>query len=325
MSPRRRLGVALLVDPPVAHEVNGLRRALGDGLIEAVPPHLTLVPPVNVRAGSVVEAVDVVRRAAYAQEGPLVLELGPVASFHPDSPVLYLAVGGLAGPGAAGPGGPGGPPPGGLARLQRDVLAGPLARPLRWPWVPHVTVADDASAPQVAGALAALGSYVASVSFDRVVLMEEVGHRWQPLADACLGPPGVIGRGGLEIEVTEGRTLGPDALAMVQAQPEAPATPLPAAGVVLTARREGLVAGVAATWHDGYPGGAVHVGVMVAAGARRQGVGRALVMALEVALARRGWGQGHVRGHGSPGFFARCSAWSHGFEPAGINGPAPGH
>ena len=50
MSPRHRLGVALLLDPPGSFEVDGLRRALGDTALGAVPAHVTLVPPVNVRS-----------------------------------------------------------------------------------------------------------------------------------------------------------------------------------------------------------------------------------------------------------------------------------
>jgi hypothetical protein len=49
--PRVRLASALLVPEPFAREIDGLRRALDDD-IDRVPPHLTLVPPVNVRVGS---------------------------------------------------------------------------------------------------------------------------------------------------------------------------------------------------------------------------------------------------------------------------------
>src|ERR687897_367343 len=46
--PRRRLGVALVLPEPVATEIDGLRRALGDATLGRIPAHLTLVPPVNV-------------------------------------------------------------------------------------------------------------------------------------------------------------------------------------------------------------------------------------------------------------------------------------
>ena len=101
---------------------------------------------------------------------PIAVELGPVTTFMPASPVVYLAVGG--------------PDLDRLARLRQAVVAGPMLRPDHWPWVPHVTLTDDAPADRIEAALAALFSYRASTVFDRVVLLEEREHRWQPLADA---------------------------------------------------------------------------------------------------------------------------------------------
>ncbi len=189
MSPRHRLGVALLLDPPGSLEVDGLRRALGDTALGAVPAHVTLVPPVNVRTEDLGLALQVLRRAATDQSGPIAVELGPVTTFMPASPVVYLAVGG--------------PDLDRLARLRQAVVAGPMLRPDHWPWVPHVTLTDDAPADRIDAARAALFSYSAATVFDRVVLLEEREHRWQPLADACLGRAAVVGRGGLELEIVE--------------------------------------------------------------------------------------------------------------------------
>ena len=50
MANRHRLGVAVVIDPPVADEINGLRRAVRDGALDRIAPHVTLVPPVNVPA-----------------------------------------------------------------------------------------------------------------------------------------------------------------------------------------------------------------------------------------------------------------------------------
>jgi 2'-5' RNA ligase len=82
--PRRRLGVVLLVPGPVAVEVDGLRQACGDGALERVASHLTLVPPVNVRDERVRDALDVVRGAA-ASARPVTVTLGPPATFAPAS------------------------------------------------------------------------------------------------------------------------------------------------------------------------------------------------------------------------------------------------
>jgi 2'-5' RNA ligase len=89
--PKRRLGVVLLVPPPWAAEIDGLRRALGDGALGRIAPHLTLVPPVNVREEDVPAALAVLRSAAAEVDGPsLVVRLGPAATFSPENPVVYL-------------------------------------------------------------------------------------------------------------------------------------------------------------------------------------------------------------------------------------------
>ncbi len=317
MSPRHRLGVALLLDPPGSVEVDGLRRALGDSSLEAVAPHLTLVPPVNVRSGDLGQALGVVRRAAAAEEGPLDLDLGPVATFVPATPVVYLAVGGA--------------DLDRLARLRSAVVSGPFLRPDRWPWVPHVTLADQALAEEAGAALAALRHYRTHISFDRVVVLQEKHHRWHPLADAALGPPAVVGRGGLELEITEGRMPGPDVMAMAENQlvgiddtevrsnlaefVGALGAGQPTQGVVLTGRREGGVAGAAVAWQSGQTGGPVNVTVLVDQACRRQGVGRALLAALEVSVRRRDWAVEAVRGYGPTEFFRQSSGWIRLVEP----------
>lgn len=164
-----RLGVALLLPADLAGEIDGLRRALGDGARERIPPHITLVPPVNVREEQVDEAFAVLRRAA-GTTPPLSLTLGPPATFLPDNPVVYLHVGGELGP---------------LITLRDAVFVGPLERPLTWPWVPHVTIADEAAPERIAAAVVALRDYVVEATFDSVHLLRETpGRIWQPVANA---------------------------------------------------------------------------------------------------------------------------------------------
>ena len=89
--PKLRLGVALLLPAPVAAEVDGLRRALGDGSLGRVPPHSPWCP--GQRPPGSREALATLRAAAAATPAPLG-DARPPASFLPDNPVLYLAVGG---------------------------------------------------------------------------------------------------------------------------------------------------------------------------------------------------------------------------------------
>jgi 2'-5' RNA ligase len=167
--PRRRLGVALLLPQPVATEVDGLRRALGDGALGRIPAHLTVVPPVNVASDALPEALDVLREAAKATR-PLNLRLGPAATFDPVTPVVYLAVSGDVEP---------------LHALRDRVFVPPLERALTHAFVPHVTVADDMDPARIPGAVAALADYVADVNLDAVHLLEEGrGRIWRPIAEA---------------------------------------------------------------------------------------------------------------------------------------------
>jgi 2'-5' RNA ligase len=234
-----------------------------------VPPHITLVPPVNVSVDKVESAVAVVRAAAGRAGGPLDLTIGPAATFAPVSPVVYLSVGGA-----------------GVERLETlhdDVLAGPLGRPPDWPFVPHVTIASEAPPERLRAAVAALGDFQAPVSFERVhVLQEGEDRAWRPLADVALGPPAVIGRGGLPVELAVSEGLDPETVRFLNAS-NSLAPPF-----AITARREGEVVGVAAGSTGGLSREARLDGIVVSTAVRRQGIGRHLLVAVEDLAIRRG-------------------------------------
>ena len=254
-----RLGVALLLPSPVDKEVDGMRRALGDGTLGRMPAHLTLVPPVNVREDRLGEALAVLRRAAAATR-PFTLTLGPPATFLPDNPTLYLRVAGE------------------VQALRDRVFVDPLARPLTWPFVPHVTLADEAQPGRIAAALEALAEYAVDVTFDRVHLLREgPGRVWAPIADAMFAPPAVIGRGGLPVEITVTETVDPEARALAGGFP-----------LVVTARADGVVAGYAEGWCR--PPAAHLSALIVAKEHAYLGVGDHLVAAFRFAAAERGCG-----------------------------------
>lgn len=203
--PRRRLGAVLLLDGPVAAEVDGLRRACGDPSLGRLPCHMTLVPPVNVREEDLPAALTRLRAAAAAVRGPVEVVIGPPATFLPDNPVLYLAVGG--------------PDLAVVHRLRETVFGYPLERRLTWPFVPHVTLAESTAPERIAAALAALADYRAPATFDRVHLLQEGEERvWRPIADCPLGPPDLVGRGGFELELTTSQLLDPEAAAFLQSR-----------------------------------------------------------------------------------------------------------
>lgn len=273
---RLRLGVALLLPSPVAEEVDGLRRAVCDPSLSRVPPHITLVPPVNVHQNDLPRALAVLRAAAAATTGPLTVTIGPPASFLPANPVLYLPVG---------------EPVDALYALRRRVWEPPLTRSLAWPFVPHVTLTDGAAPEQLEAALTALVGYTVTTAIHRVHLLVEQrpGPHWHPLADVAFGRPAVVARGGpLAVELVRSHQIDPEGAALLQAEGaavEAPAAPL-LGPVVVTARREDKVVGVAAAWltTEGRQSE-----VFVAAAHRGQGIGRHLSAAVSAAVNETGW------------------------------------
>jgi 2'-5' RNA ligase len=273
-----RVGVALLLPPPVAGEVDGLRRSLGDGGLGRIPPHLTLVPPVNVRTDRMDDALAVLRAAAAATR-PFGVELGPPATFLPVNPVLYLPVSGSDGVAA-------------IHQLRDRVFTDPLARTLTHPFVPHVTLADDASPDRITAALAVMADYKRSVVFDRVHLLEEGdGRQWTPIADAAFQAASVVGRGGLPLTIERSSMVDPQAADWAAAEWDG--FSLAWRGeiqrlqpLVLTARREGRVVGLAEGEVDGATG--FLRGLIVDQQVRGEGVGSQLLAAFLSAVADMG-------------------------------------
>ena len=196
--PRRHLAVALLLSGNAATEVDALRRATGDPDVERIPAHITLIPPVNVRDVDL-DAVLATLRDAAASAASFTAQLGPTATFLPTSPTLYLEVSGALVE---------------LIGLRESLRVGPFDRPATLPFVPHVTLRSPAAPEVLERARDALGSYRATVTFDRVTLLEETERSWRPLADASFGASRiVIGRGSLPLELAESDDLDPAATA----------------------------------------------------------------------------------------------------------------
>jgi GNAT superfamily N-acetyltransferase len=277
--PRRRVGVVLLVPPPVAVEIDGLRRALGDGALGRIAPHLTLVPPVNVREEDVPAALAVLRAAASAVGGPVRARLGPAATFAPQNPVVFLSVG------ADG---------GAVQRVRDLVFRPPLERPLTWPFHPHVTLADEVTSPErIEAALVALADYAVDVEFEGLALLEEgEGRVWRPLGLVPFERPSVVGRGG-GLEVTLARSPALDAEAAAWTAREWSAYSLADYGVAdedvpfaITARRSGEIVGTAT---GASRSAELHLArLIVAPSERRTGVGGHLLAAVESLAAERG-------------------------------------
>jgi 2'-5' RNA ligase len=242
---RVRLGVVLLVPEPAATAVDGLRRAFSDPALEHVAPHITLVAPVNVRREDLAEGLRVLRDAA-AEIGPLDLVIGPVTTFEGEEHVAYLAVGGDDRSVAA------------LARLQVHAFRPPFERRVDHGFVPHVTLTQGIGEDRLLSVVAAASGWKGErVRIDALHLLEErhppEGKRWTPIADIALGPRVVVGRGGLELELTPSDVVDPEAAAAAGSpgdEPDRPEVAVPdgARSLVVAARRERRVVGLARGW-----------------------------------------------------------------------------
>jgi 2'-5' RNA ligase/GNAT superfamily N-acetyltransferase len=190
----------------LAARIDGLRLGLGSTEVDRIPPHITLVPPFNARAGDLPRTLATLRAGA-ASMARFRCALGPVVTFDRPRPVLYLAVGDQAGS---------------LAALAQASRAGPLAptpREDRHVFVPHVTVANRSSVAVADAARRALGAFATDLEVTDFSLLrlEESGEpdgrrRWVEIADFPLGRPTVRGRGGVEIELTLSRMVDPESL-----------------------------------------------------------------------------------------------------------------
>lgn len=272
------MSVALLLPDRVSDEVDGLRRALGAD-VEYIPPHVTVVPPVNLDENGLVEGLRILRGAASDLVAPLRLRLGPLDTFLPRNPVTYLTVDGDIDR---------------LVRLRTAVTSGPFDRPDRHPYVPHVTLSRGLSPTDDSSLRRLLARYDRTVEVDRLYVLVQVtpegGRRhWVPSADVVFEPRRVIGTGGAALELTISELADPEARRFLTESGLAMPVPPPAPTwrpVWVVGRSEGRV--IAVAWGAQAGRGATLDGVLVAPEARRQGVANHLVAALEHDVSRHG-------------------------------------
>lgn len=145
-----------------------LRRALGDSQLGKIDPHITVVPPINLREDDIAEAMAVIDAAASRCSGAD-LTVGPMATFSESSPVRFLAV----------------EPWEPIVDLYRACWTGVFDRPERRDFHPHVTVDIDGSpTDRTDPAIEVLSGYVTQIRMSTVTLLEHhhsgVTRRWEP-------------------------------------------------------------------------------------------------------------------------------------------------
>jgi 2'-5' RNA ligase len=120
------IGVAIAIPEPYGSQLQEMRLSFGDPLAEAIPTHVTLLPPTTLDPGGLDVVVEHLDKVARRHE-PFEMRLRGSATFRPVSPVVFVQLStGI----------------GECETLERDVRDGPLiGRTLDFPYHPHVTVA----------------------------------------------------------------------------------------------------------------------------------------------------------------------------------------
>jgi len=165
------IGVVFTIPRPWGDELAAWRRAFGDPLADAVPPHVTLLPPTPVPGEELPAAEEHLRKVA-ERSTPFDVHLRGTGTFRPITPVVFVHL-------AAGIGG--------CERVEQLVRSGPLSRELEFPYHPHVTVAHELPDDVLDRAYAELASYEARFLVEGFSLYEHLDGVWQPLRDFAFG------------------------------------------------------------------------------------------------------------------------------------------
>ena len=157
------LGVLVPIPEPWAQLLVEWRSKCGDPQATVVPPHVTLLPPTEV---PVAERAAISAHLAQVAAGhpPFDVRLAGTDTFRPVSEVVFVSV-------AQGVNE--------CTLLASDVRTGPLARPLHFPYHPHVTVAHDVPADMLDMASAGLADLQADFRVEEFTEFEQQpGGAW---------------------------------------------------------------------------------------------------------------------------------------------------
>ncbi len=280
---RARLAVAVVFDSETAAFVDALRAAVGEQRLDRIPPHITLVPPVDVPVADLVEVWEGLREAVASAPPAIEVDLGPVATFAPRTSTIHLDVHGVE-PAADDA----------LRALREAVRLPALTRRDRHGFHPHATLTSRASAERIDAALVAFEGLRRRTVLDRIALLRhDAGPpgRWHTAGEARLGPRRSVvrGVGALGLDVSAVRDPGVAAFweRTVAASPkELSPPPEPGSDSLTVSARDGRTV-VGAAECRALPS-VVEVCCLAVAPSRwREGIGRLLLdEAAEVAASR---------------------------------------
>ncbi|MDO5034245.1 MAG: 2'-5' RNA ligase family protein [Actinomycetaceae bacterium] len=127
------IGILVAVPEPWMSELSDLRASVGDKHAEKTPAHITLMPPTAVKIADREKIMEELQAIA-AHNLPFTISLKGTGTFRPVSPVVFINV-------EKGQKE--------LISLAKEMRSGILAREQRFPYHPHVTIAQVDSDEQL--------------------------------------------------------------------------------------------------------------------------------------------------------------------------------
>lgn len=128
-----RIGILIAIPEPWMTELSELRVKFGDNQGAVTPAHITILPPTTIKKSDR-ERVRAHLQAIASQQTPFRISLDGTGSFRPVSPVVFINVD----KGHQE-----------LIDLEDEVRSGVLDTPARFPYHPHVTIAQQVSEPKL--------------------------------------------------------------------------------------------------------------------------------------------------------------------------------
>jgi 2'-5' RNA ligase len=167
------IGVAIPVPDPFAAELQRWRAEFGDPLADAIPAHVTLLPPSTVHASALTDVREHLDAVA-ADSEPFEMHLRGTGTFRPVSPVVFVQV-------AEGVSF--------CEQLERAVRSGVLEREVSFYYHPHVTVAHHVDTAALDRAFATLAGFEAVFKVSSFSLYEHGRDGvWRPVDVFDFGP-----------------------------------------------------------------------------------------------------------------------------------------
>jgi 2'-5' RNA ligase len=166
------IGVAIPIAEPYGSELQKFRAEFGDPMAASIPTHVTLLPPTEVEGADLAVIDDHLLEVA-ARFPSFRIRLRGTATFRPISPVVFV------------------PLAEGISScevLQSQVRSGPLQVDLRFPYHPHVTVAQDVPPAALDAVFDDLATFSARFEVTSFTLFSHGGEGlWQRRRDFPLG------------------------------------------------------------------------------------------------------------------------------------------